>query len=147
MILYVDTSALAKLFLVEDGREFTIEAVAASSEVCTSTIAYAESRAAFARKLREQALTDDEHTRAVSALDASWRVTTLVGVSIELAMQAGAIAQAFALRGYDAVHLASALEFQRRYGEIAFLGFDDRLNAAAVEAGLALDGEDPAERS
>ena len=38
------------------------------------------------------------------------------------------------------MHLASALDFQRRYGEITFLGFDDRLNDAALEAGLVAAG-------
>jgi uncharacterized protein len=138
MILYLDTSALVKLFLVEEGRELTIDAVGASSEVCTSAIAYAEVRATFARKLREGTLTVDGHTRAVGALDASWRVTTRMAVSIPLAMTAGAIAQSYGLRGYDAVHLASALDFRRRFGEMMFLGFDDRLNAAAEQAGLDL---------
>lgn len=138
MILYLDTSALVKLFLDEEGRELTIAAVAATSEVCTSAIAYAESRATFARKLREGTLTADGHARVVAALDASWQVTTRMAVSIPLAMTAGAIVQSYGLRGYDAVHLASALDFRRGSGSITFLAFDDRLNAADDQVGLEL---------
>lgn len=57
------------------------------------------------------------------------------------------LAQPHELRGYDAVQLASALDFQRQFGEITFLGFDDRLNDAAAEAGLALYGDEPAPTS
>ncbi len=60
-----------------------------------------------------------------------------------MACEDGAFAQAYGLRGYDAVYLASALDFKRRFDEIGFLGFDDRLNDAAVEAGLTLYRAEP----
>lgn len=143
MIIYLDTSALVKLFLSEEGRDLTIAAVATAMGGCTSAVAYVEARSAFARKLREESLDDVTHERIVRALDQRWPALLRREVTISLAFEAGAIAQAYGLRGYDAVHLASALDFQRRLDEIAFLAFDDRLNDAAVEAGLTLYGAEP----
>ena len=48
--LYLDTSALVKLYVEEEGRETVFEAVEGADRVATSTVAYAESRAAFDRK-------------------------------------------------------------------------------------------------
>lgn len=144
MILYLDTSALAKLFLNEEGRDRTITAVTAAGKGCTSAVAYVEARSAFARKLREGLLDEVTHERIVRAFDYRWSALLRREVTLSLAREAGELAQRLELRGYDAVHLASALDFQCRYGEITFLGFDDRLNDAALEAGLALYGQDSA---
>lgn len=143
MILYLDTSALVKLFVDEPAREVTVAAVAAAANGCTSAAAYVETRSAFARKLGEGSLDDADHRRLVRAFDLRWPALLRRELTLALAFQAGELAERFRLRGYDAVHLASALDFQRRFGEITFLGFDDRLNAAAEKAGLTLYGGDP----
>ena len=55
-----------------------------------------------------------------------------------LAREAGRIAERLALRGFDAIHLASALEFGRLLGASPrFLAFDARLAGAAATEGLA----------
>jgi hypothetical protein len=40
------------------------------------------------------------------------------------------------LRGYDAIHLASALHLAERFEDLGFLAFDQRLVKAAMEAGV-----------
>lgn len=144
MQLYLDTSALVKLYIVEPNADIVYRAVSEATLVCSSAIGYVETRSALARRLREGWLDEVGHARAVAELDINWVGVRRRNVTDSLAMQAGAIAQAYGLRGYDAVHLASALDFQRRNGEITFLGFDDRLNDAAVQAGLTLYGEESA---
>jgi predicted nucleic acid-binding protein len=140
MALYLDTSGLVKLYIQEEHHSLALQAVQNESVVIISSVGYAEAGAAFARKLREGAWTQESHTRAVAALDMSWEVTTLMEVFVDLAIDAGTIAQVYALRGYDAVHLATALVFADSYDDISFLSFDDRPNEAAVAAGLALYG-------
>ena len=49
MILYLDTSALVKLYVREAGSVLVRRATEASEAAATSTVAYAEARAAFAR--------------------------------------------------------------------------------------------------
>jgi predicted nucleic acid-binding protein len=53
MILYLDTSALVKLYVEEIGSNEVKKLVKTAQIVSTSRIAYVEARAGFARKLRE----------------------------------------------------------------------------------------------
>ena len=69
MNLYLDTSALVKLYADEESREVVFEAVDSSEVVATSTVTYAEARAALARRLREDEMGGEEHRRAVERLD------------------------------------------------------------------------------
>jgi hypothetical protein len=60
-----------------------------------------------------------------------------IRVTESLVSRADGIAWTFRLRGYDAVHLASALEWHDRIGEeITLATFDQDLWRAAGEAGL-----------
>lgn len=139
MILYLDTSALVKLYAVEDGREVVERAVEAAEAVATSVVAYAEARAALARKLREGVFSDEAHREAVEALDEDWEAFEKTDVPEGLAREAGDLAGEHALRGFDAIHLASALLVREAYSEqeneptVLFLGFDSNLSKAARE--------------
>jgi len=55
MILYLDTSALVKVYVEEEGSPLVQGLIAGASLVATSRIAYAEARAALARASREGA--------------------------------------------------------------------------------------------
>ena len=106
------------------------EALGESARIATAMISYAELRATFARLLREQSLTAQEHDNVVDALKVRWPTYEKPAVSEELISLAGDCAQRYALRGYDAVQLASALACEEQ-GEVRFLAFDNDLNAAA----------------
>ncbi len=142
MLVYLDTSALLKLYIEEEGRELVREAVGAASTVATSTIAYAEARAGLARRAREGDFTEEEHLGAVADLNGDWPVYDRLNVSNPVAYQAGELAERHALRGYDAVHLASAVRLSERFEDLCFLAFDDRLNDAARGADLAVYGDE-----
>lgn len=138
MTLYLDTSALAKLYIDEDGREHGVTAVGAAIRSVTSTIAYTEARSALARKRREAALDHDRYERAIVDLNDDWVKFGHRDVTQSLAFFAGEVAEAYALKGYDAVHLATALAYAAEFGDLEFLSFDNRLNGAARSASLAL---------
>ena len=53
----------------EEGREVVRGAIEGADRVATSTVSYAEARAALARKEREGDLDEEGHRRAVEALD------------------------------------------------------------------------------
>lgn len=131
MILYLDTTALVKLYLDELGRDVVLRATTEASSVATSVIAYAEARAAFARRLGEGDLTEHEHAQAVVGLDRDWEGYGRIEVVDGLARLAGALAHRFGLRGFDAIHLASALQISQEISDARFLAFDKRLMAAA----------------
>lgn len=127
----MDTSALVKLYVTEEGRETVVEAVKDAARVATSTVAYAEARAAFARRQREAELSEEEYRRVVDALDEGWESYDRLIVSDTVARLAGDIAERHALRGFDAIHLASAIRLKERFEDLHFLAFDDRLVQAA----------------
>jgi len=109
LILYLDTSALVKLYAEEEGTETVELAVDEAEAVATSVVAYAEARAALARKLREDVFSPEEHSEAVEALGEDWESVYKPEVTEDLVRAAGDLAEAHALRGFDAIHLASAL--------------------------------------
>lgn len=133
MILYLDTSSLVKLYVEESGSREVERLVAEASLVCTSVIAYAETRSALARLCREDALTAEEHVLAKADLERDWSHYLALEVTPEVWQAAGDLAEKHALRGFDSLHLASFLHLARTdFGEPArFSAFDDRLNRAA----------------
>lgn len=92
---------------------------------------YAEARSALARKTREGIFDNEGHRRVVQALDDDWSDYVRQTVTNLVAYRAGKLAERYALRGFDAVHLASALRLRERFEDLSFLAFDDRLNTAA----------------
>lgn len=138
MIGYLDTSALVKLYIEERGTAEVRKLVERVEIVSTSRVAYPEARAGIARKLRHGELTHTERHRLVNDLDRDWPRYVVVELTESVTDLAAALVDRHPLRGFDAVHLASALVLQRRSrSDVAFSCFDDRLNAAAASEGLA----------
>jgi uncharacterized protein len=67
----------------------------------------------------------------------------IIDVTPNLILHAMSLAEQHALRGYDAVQLAAALQFSQRSSAtgtpLVFISADKDLNAAAVAEGLAVD--------
>lgn len=141
MILYLDTSALLKLYAEERGTTAVRAAVARASVVATSRLTYVEARGAFARKFREGDLPQAEHQRLISSLDEDWGRLVVVEMSEHLCQQAVALVERHPLRAGDALQLASACAVRDCVeDELAFSSLDDRLNMAAELEGLAVLG-------
>jgi predicted nucleic acid-binding protein len=138
MILYLDTSALLKLYAEERGSPAVRAAVARASVVATSRLTYVEARGAFARKFREGDLPQAEHQYLISSLDEDWGRLLVVEMSEPLCQEAVALVERHPLRAGDALQLASACAVRDRVEELAFFSFDDCLNGAAKLEGLAV---------
>ena len=139
MILYLDTSALVKLYVAETDSAMIKKLVDAAEMTSTSRIAYVEARAAFARKRRERAVTLRDYRSVVEDFDNDWESFFIVDVSDALTKRAGQLAEKFALRGYDAVHLASAVIVGEQGNQaVRFACFDEKLSRAARRQGLAV---------
>ena len=137
MILYLDTSSLVKLYMEEE-ESLKIETLVRSSEAtATSIISYAEARAAFARRFREKSFTSDEHNRLKAFFDKDWRNYFILNITQDMVKLAGNLAEKHALRGFDSIHLASALILHQEVSTpVVFSCFDDKLEKAAMREGL-----------
>lgn len=141
MRLYLDTSALVKLYVDEEGSAAVRGHVARAELVATSPLAYVEARAAFTRRRREGRFPSPEYRRVVRGLDADWDRYLLVEVRMSVVREAARLAEAHRLRAYDALHLASARVVRDRLGEaVAFASWDADLGAAARREGLVSVG-------
>ena len=135
MVLYLDTSALVKLFVREPGDQLVHELVQEADAVTTSRVAYAEACAAIARSRREGRLAESPFREALAELKAKWPDFAAVEVD---ELIAGDLAVKHALRGFDAIHLAAALRIRAGIGKetITFSTFDSRQAAAARDEGF-----------
>jgi predicted nucleic acid-binding protein len=139
VILYADTSSLFKIYLQEPDTRAVITLVTSADRLTTSMVAYAEMRSSLSRGLREGRISRAEHGYLVGELNRDWRrrIET-IELTDRISFRAGDLSQTYALRGFDAIHLASALTLQEGLDElVTFSAFDDRLNGAALACGLA----------
>ncbi len=144
MRLYLDTSALVKLYADEEGAPVVRQRVAQAELVATSTIAYVEARAAFARRQREGNFSLAGYRRMVRDLDSDWDRYLRLEVTEPLIRDAARLAETYRLRTHDAVHLASAcLMLDRLGGAVEFGSWDSELDAAAEREGLELASREP----
>lgn len=109
MITYVDTSTLLKLVIDEDGSDRASTIWASADTVASVALIVVEARAALAAAKRGRRLTAEQHAGAREELDALFADLHIVEATEELIAEAAELAEAEALRGYDAVHLVAAL--------------------------------------
>jgi len=139
MILYADSSSLAKLYIEEEGSAETKEATRRAQRVVSSLVAYAELRAALARARSNTRINEDEFRLARARLDADWRAMLVIDVSNMIVERAGDLADRYLIRGFDAIHLASAQQVRElNAGEVQFSTADRRLGDAAVAEGFSV---------
>lgn len=142
MTLYLDTSSLVKLYVTEVGSDVVLQLVDQATVVATSIVAYAETRATLARLRRSGDLSVARFASAKSEFETQWAAYLVLDATAPLSREAGEFAERYALRGFDALHLASFAEVARRAGprDTRFSSFDDRLNKAARAVARRLDG-------
>jgi uncharacterized protein len=132
-LVYFDSSAFVKLLAEETGSDLAAQLWDGCDAAVASRLAYPEVRAALAaarnHDLDEADLNDSER-----AWDSYWAATRPVELTAAVERHAGQLARAYALRGADAVHLASALAIGDP--DLILAAWDWRLHAGAQAAGL-----------
>ncbi len=143
MILYLDTSALLKLYVDERDSDEVRARIGPSNAVFTHMIAYAELRAALAKALRMKRITRKQHSALVADVDSDWSKLNVVDIDMPLVRRASALAERFDLRGFDSVHLAAAEWLHAIIGghpDFEFGAFDNGLCTGARTIGLRVFG-------
>ena len=136
MTLFLDTSALVKLYLDEPGTQ-SLQKRVAETTVALSNLAYGEIYATFARRLRESLLSEDEHDSVCTAFEEDWSAVLRIPLSDEVLSRVPLLCRRHPLRGADALHLASAVMLDSRGIEVTVASSDRRLLGAAITEEIA----------
>lgn len=124
-----------KLVVDEDGSELVAELWALRQPVASSILSYPEGCAALAAAWRAGRLGARQHGRSLDDLAAAHGEVHVLGIDEPLAHHAGELARDLGLRGYDAVHLATALALG---ADTTVVTWDRRLGRGAVQSGCAV---------
>ncbi len=134
-MLFLDTSALLKRYVQEDGTALVLELMERDAAWVASALAYAESRVS----LCHLAFAGSGRDEACDRLADDWERFTAVPIDGRCLADAAGIGCAHKLRTLDAIHLATA---DRLPKPLTFLTFDRRQAAAARALGMAVVGDD-----
>ena len=139
MNLYLDSSALAKRYLVETGSEDVRQWIEGAELTATSLITRAEVTAAITRAVRMGVLEEQSARRMIDEFRTDWVSLNRIPVTETLVARADRLACEFGLRGYDAVHLAAVLTWQENLNfPVTLATFDKELADAARQSGLGI---------
>ncbi len=146
---FVESSALAKRYVTERG-SLWVQSILEPATGCTVYIARVttvEIVAATVRRARGGSITIADATVAISSFRRDVAAEyILVEVTPNIANHAMLLAETYALRGYDAIQLATCLEANSRYlsgglPPVVLISSDKEINVAARTEGLSV--EDP----
>ena len=144
---FFDSSALVKRYAREAGTSWVLSLVrrSATNHLYIARTTGVELVSALTRRERSGRLSRTAVAKALARFEREFtnRYTT-VEVTARLVAAAMNLARAHALRGYDAVQLAAAIEVRQARiaagaSPLTLVSADDPLNAAALAEGLLVD--------
>lgn len=144
---FLDSSALIKRYVVEVGTNWTrsITSRNAGNMIIIAHITQAEVVSGVMRRKRDGTISmrTAHATRSLTDRHAS-REYRVVGLTGPIIQRAEDLLEGYALRAYDSIQLASALEINARLvaarlSAIIFVSADNRLPTAASAEGLMTD--------
>jgi len=135
-LVYFDASALVKLVVDEQGSELAAALWDGCDAALTSRLAYPEVCAALAAACRNHQLSTNQHELARTNWERFWDATRPIELTVGVAHLAGELARDHALRGSDAVHLASALALE--VDDLVIAVWDRRLHDGALAVGMGV---------
>lgn len=145
--LYLDSSSIVKRYSVEKGTNFVIGLLrpSAKNRIYSSKISEVEVCAAFSRKQKGLIISTKYAQKAVSRFRCNFSdKLRKPDVTDSIINEAVRLTETYALRGYDAVQLATALETNRKrlldsLSRLIFVSADNELNNAAQAEGLTIE--------
>jgi uncharacterized protein len=147
-MLYLDSSALIKRYVQEEGSKAVASRFETGEKLYTSVLSYAEVYAAIGRKYRDQELNTDQKEKLVNDFLADWLFSLSILELTTATMSAlPTLCEQYSLKASDAVHLSAAFwlkdairlrakGFNDGGGIVEFGVSDRRLGEAALKCGF-----------
>jgi len=135
LIAYFDSSAFVKLFVDEPGSGEAEATWDTADRRLSTRLLYVEARAALGAAVRERRVPARALDEMRAQLELFWNALDPIEADASLVSRAGDLAEEHSLRGYDAIHLASAEAVAD--DETWFVAADRNLLEAAQNHGLA----------
>lgn len=137
MNLYIDTSAIIKLFIQEPYSDEIRNLVESADLIATGLITRAETAAGINRLTRMGILDQEKCEIALKGFRKDWGEYLRIQVTEQIVIRADFLTGQHSLRGYDAIHLACALTWSELLGApVSLATFDKELYSAAQKSGL-----------
>jgi uncharacterized protein len=133
---YLDASAWVKRYYRESGTDSLQDLFATEQKLACASLGFIEVMATLARKRKNRDIGSAAFEQKSSELESDWERFIQIQLSAEAVEFAKVMARRMALRGADAIHLASALILQER-----FVDEDDRLVLVTSDLELKEAGE------
>jgi predicted nucleic acid-binding protein len=131
-VLALDTSALVKRYLDEDGREEILALMASDRSWVASRLARVEADIALCRAIAEP----ERLATYQAALASDWNRFTVIAADDVCMERASQIGCELGIRTLDAIHLAATDGLPRN---VTFVSYDRRLRQAADRLGIAVE--------
>ena len=146
-VIFTDSSAVVKRYVSETGSRWVKELFAAmpANRIAVAAITNVEVVAAITRRSRGGTISLPDSAAACALFLADYAIDyETIEVADILLGQAVLLAQAYGLRGYDAVQLAAGREVNQvclatGLPPMVFVSADQELNAAAQAEGLTVE--------
>jgi len=135
--LYLDSSAIAKLFLEEEHSALVESAIEAADGLVCSAIGYLEVMGLISRAFKQERVTLEQRDALVEAFELWWNDVTQMPLNTRFLAGGGGHAIRHGLRGIDGLHLYSVEQAQKT-GPMRFACFDERLTEVAYAGGFDL---------
>ena len=142
MIVYFDSSSIVKWFFDEAFMEPARDIKDKATSLFTSLISFPEVMVAINRAWREGRCAKPDMELVRDEFMRIWTDFRWIAIDEKLMQRAGHLIFRHNLRGFDAVHMASALLLKEERGnndiDLFFSSFDKNLNRAAREEGFLI---------
>ena len=139
MILYLDTSALVKRYVVEPGSKDVNALIEQAEAVGSAILTQVEMASALAKAVRMNWVDAKDAKNAWQDFLSQWPFFARLAVTPALVERASRLVWDYSLRGSDATHLATALLWQDTLEmPVTLATYDRGLWLAGQKAGMAV---------
>lgn len=136
MITYCDTCCLVKFYVSEQYSDWIRKTLLNKKYLVTCRVAKAEIWSAITRRLHHKSVLPEQYQNWIKTIENDWNSLNIIDFDDD---NAAMLARQHGLRGFDAIHLSSALIVQSSIQyKINFCSFDKKLLQAAEKENLQI---------